>query len=708
MNENNKKDTQDCEVFFEKIDDSLTAFCDQSLTDFSDEELRQVFPIQSELSDLTPQYLQLDAIGYGGMKQITRVLELKGKREVAMAKLLQNKSAKPRSKEEIERFFREARLTASLQHPNILPVYDIGFDKQGEPFFTMELLKGENLSTIIKKINRGESTYVQKYTRAMMLDIFSRICDALAYAHSRQVIHLDLKPENINIGFFGEVIVIDWGLAKILTDDEEVESGEDFNSNELDANELNHVTIAGAIKGTPGFMAPEQVKRYGTKDIRSDIYSLGAILYCCLSGQAPIDGETLEEILRKTEFGQLSQAGENGGSKLPSGLDALVQKALAVDPERRYQDIKSLRRDLDNFLHGFATEAEEAGLITQLILLAKRHKKMLCLTIIFTVILSVSAIISFKRISDERLQAQRATAAALEAKGKAQEQQAKAERNLALFHQEQRENKALKNELEELFYEIVQSADLSSAQRKIALLGEGLKREKNTTRRQAMWHKKAVLHFVLQEFHLAQKSFAQLNKKPKLLRYAQWAGALKSDQQNLSDLQLAQLFRVMGGFHVDMVQLMYYKHMKNRDRSDFSAKSYLPLATVMLNLINNIWDRPRHHKLLLYSAGKLDLSGRKYRRLRINGGYGINILAPLKIHDLDLSHTGFFELSQLAGLKFHTLNFAGCKLNPITLSRCNALKKFNIKTIIYDSRFLQKQEIELLQKYFDCQDLAPK
>ncbi|MEI8342624.1 MAG: serine/threonine-protein kinase, partial [Verrucomicrobiota bacterium] len=166
----------------------------------------QLFPVS------TQKYRLGEEVGSGGMKSVHRAHDLNANRDVAMAKL-REASAPPRR---MRRFVREARITAALEHPNIVPVHEIGVDETGKPYFTMKLLGGETLHSVLKKLSSGDAAFQKKYTLARLLQIFQSVCNAAAFAHSRGIIHLDLKPSNIQVGDFGEVLVLDWGLAKMM------------------------------------------------------------------------------------------------------------------------------------------------------------------------------------------------------------------------------------------------------------------------------------------------------------------------------------------------------------------------------------------------------------------------------------------------------------------------------------------------------------
>ena len=172
---------------------------------------------KESLSDELSQnrYTDFQEIGRGGMKAIFSVLDNYGKRKVAYARLVSSEDEKLS-----DAFIREARLTAQLEHPNIISVYDVGMEQSGAPYFTMELKTGDSLSSALKK----------EYDLNSMLNVFIKICDAIAYAHSRKIIHLDLKPDNVQLGKFGEVMVCDWGLSKVIdSEDPDTEELEKLN-----------------------------------------------------------------------------------------------------------------------------------------------------------------------------------------------------------------------------------------------------------------------------------------------------------------------------------------------------------------------------------------------------------------------------------------------------------------------------------------------
>ena len=153
------------------------------------------------------------SVGRGGMKMVLQVRDTDAARDVAMA-VLPDAAARPAK--DIRKFIEEARITAALEHPNIVPVHEIGADATGAPYFTMKLLRGETLGAVLEHLNQGDKDTIKQYQLMTLLRIFIKICNGMSFAHSKGVLHMDLKPSNIQIGEFGEVLIMDWGLARVL------------------------------------------------------------------------------------------------------------------------------------------------------------------------------------------------------------------------------------------------------------------------------------------------------------------------------------------------------------------------------------------------------------------------------------------------------------------------------------------------------------
>lgn len=319
----------------------------------------------------TDKYKFRKSIACGGMKMVLEVRDMDTMRDVAMAVL---PDADKRPPSDILRFVQEARLTASLEHPNIVPVHDIGIDSNGSPYFTMKLLRGRTLAALLLALQEGDPEVVREYPLERLLRIFLKICSGVAFAHSKEVLHLDLKPENIQIGDFGEVLIMDWGLAKMIG---KTTTAEQYQIEKATSQPLASpaMTLDGMMKGTPGYMAPEQAAGQNTaKDQRTDIYALGAILYAMLTLQPPIEIKSVDEMVQDTLYGAIIPPRERVPEReIPAALEAVVMKAMSFYPADRYEAVSEIRHDVTAFLGGFATKAERASTARKILLLLKRH-----------------------------------------------------------------------------------------------------------------------------------------------------------------------------------------------------------------------------------------------------------------------------------------------------------------------------------------------
>ena len=371
-------------------------------------------------------------ITHGGMGAILSTRDLNIRRTVAMKIVLEGKNA-PREK--LLRFIEEAQVTGQLEHPNIVPVHELGADAQDNLFYTMKLVHGRTLKQIIDAIRAGDAETIRGHSLPALLLSFLKICDAVAFAHSRGVVHRDLKPENVMLGEYGEVLVMDWGLAKVLPKKVKRLLGKGKNrpstpappphfaidSVRWDEGADTLKTLDGAIMGTPGYMAPEQASGdMQHLDERADIYALGAILYTILTLQPPVKGKTVLDFLNKVRSGDIphpstyqpkgrAQPSAEAalphcpGARIPNSLSAVAMKALALRPVDRYHNVKALQKDVEAYQNGFATGAEQAGTWKQLKLLVARHKGVFtALAASLLIIITGSAAFIAKVMASER------------------------------------------------------------------------------------------------------------------------------------------------------------------------------------------------------------------------------------------------------------------------------------------------------------------
>lgn len=283
------------------------------------------------------RYTEFVPLGRGGAGIVQSCLDNNLGRRVVM-KVLHKQLAKQEHMR--ARFLREARVTAQLQHPNTVPVYEVGLDREGSLYFTMKKVEGDTLRDILEKQAVGDEAMTAKYNLDRLLGVVIQVCNALGYAHAHGVVHRDVKPENIFIGSFGEVILLDWGVAKVWAMDEEPEHERAY----------QELTDVGQRPGTPLYMSPEQVRGDGEIDLRTDIYSIGVVLYEILTLKEPLRGErvteTFEMIVKEIP---IPPAERTPDRQIPRLLAAITMKSLSKDPADRQQSMPELVDALRDF-----------------------------------------------------------------------------------------------------------------------------------------------------------------------------------------------------------------------------------------------------------------------------------------------------------------------------------------------------------------------
>ncbi|MDD7983877.1 serine/threonine-protein kinase [Lentisphaera marina] len=630
--------------------------------------------LSESLKNTEDVYSDFKFYSEGGLKRIDLCYNRKTNRRVAMATLKDGSDP-----QKVEVFLREAKLNAALQHPNIVPVYNIGLD-QDKPWFTMKFIAGQSLSEVIDELKSGKQNEFSGLNNR--LDIFLKVCDAIAYAHSVGVVHLDIKPDNIRISSYGDVVLCDWGLADVeasCCDELLLEY-----CSVLDHDIENH-TIHGTVKGSPGYMAPEQTSKLKMrKGFHTDIFSLGTLLYALLSLEKPFKGKSIDEILDKTARCQFPIP-TSLNSQIPISLEAVCLKAMALQPEDRYANVQDLQKDILAYRNGFMPDAEEASFAKALKLLLLRHKAFSTLAI-FTLLILATALLALS--NNLKL---------------AKENEVQLKEKLKL---EQEFNKQMGVDAAPLFLErAIDAFDICKFDESLRFADNAVNRNPNL---QKAWRVKANNHFIREEYQAFLKvhekaAYSSTHPMTKLaLKYSQ----IKADDStalNISQyLNLLTDFKPLNNGHI-YFKIIHYKAFQNLDIDDrikfckgvitlnhgpkkaALLNFYFNKSTGHLDVSNNLW-LSSHLCLMNFPAKSIDLSN-----TAIYNSIGLRAM-PLEA--ADLSNTKIIELQTFPSKKVKVLKLSGNTLFHIKPITDLPIEELHIQhTLIVNS-----QEIALLTK----------
>jgi eukaryotic-like serine/threonine-protein kinase len=338
----------------------------------------------------------------GGLGKVSVALDEELNREVAL-KEIKYKHAKNQTSR--ERFLLEAEVTGALEHPGVVPVYGLGHYGDGRPFYAMRFVRGDSLDEAIQRFHKGEGAKHDSGQRSVafreLLGRFIDVCNAIAYAHSRGVLHRDLKPGNILLGEYGETLVVDWGLAKVADKPDELEPAS-LESLPKVQSRVAAATQMGMLIGTPAFMSPEQA--HGRLDLlgpASDVYSLGATLYCVLTGANPFSDTSVETVLERVRRGEFQMPREVNPS-IPRPLEAICLKAMAMNVGDRYATPTALGGDLEHWLADEPVSAYREGIRERAGRWVRRHRAAALATAVALAVTSVTSIAALVLINRQR------------------------------------------------------------------------------------------------------------------------------------------------------------------------------------------------------------------------------------------------------------------------------------------------------------------
>ncbi|MBI1317798.1 MAG: protein kinase [Candidatus Hydrogenedens sp.] len=385
----------------------------------------------SLIEEHSGRYSYISEHGRGGMGRVLLVNDQSLGREIALKELLLphspglgpgDESPMRETTARLARFIQEARVTGQLEHPGIIPVYELGRRDDGTLYYTMKLVRGQTLDAAL----RGAASLEK---RLRYLPSVIDVCQALAYAHERGVIHRDIKPSNIMIGEFGETVLLDWGLAK-------VRGQEDFYAEKLELT-LTTLrlkpgtsapnTVTGEAVGTPHYMSPEQARGHvGLIDERSDVYSVGAVIYELLTGKSPYAGTPPDEALERAMQGAPPRVGALV-REAPEELVSICEKAMALEPAKRYASMRALRDDLMRFQTGAFVQSYQYNLAQVLSRYYRRN--LLLANTVLAALIALFALAGYSyhnilqardREAEQRVAAEDARNAALQARDEAE------------------------------------------------------------------------------------------------------------------------------------------------------------------------------------------------------------------------------------------------------------------------------------------------
>lgn len=662
------------------FDDHLSELFEEAES-FSCDSIDILAPSFQTLSQVPEKYTVKEIVGEGGMKKVFRVYDNLARREVALAVL--------RDEKEIDcydTFIHEAWLTSKLDHPNIIKVHDVGVNENNAPFFTMDLKSGHSLKELLCRQNPQFDT-IDK-----LLEVFIKVCDAVSYAHSKHILHLDIKPDNIQVGSFGGVVVCDWGLGKLIKLEESSEIDVLLLNSELRENIIRDEEL---VRGTPGFMAPEQYHGMKKVDKRTDVFGLGALLYTMLEGNPPFDGEVIGTAIK------------GFSRKVPKSLEAVVKKCLHIDPEFRYESVKSLRDDLNNFRYGYSTVAEEASFVKEILLFYHRNKKISQLVISFFLFIVTIVMVFMIKLDGSRREEKSARQDAIANLKLANESKRRTEYALKLYKQEKKSFESLMRDFIDDTFEnesYLRSPGfyrnpLMTAQKVRSKLDKILAHNPNLTK---ILKQKVHLSFVMQNYKEVGALISQHSVQGVIFVKKAMSEFNLLNKDHLTVEEFVELLDYLSKLKTDSSPLFSkliaadFKLRKSRKESVDGYEKAVKKCLMIYNpgWKNSVFDYDTQLKTL-------KISGRGFKRLSSLWHGDLPLIRFLELDKLIVNSCDIYDLRQLDTLKIKELDICDTYITDFEpLKSFSELKRLTVLKAQYTEQQLKQvpPHIEVILK----------